>query len=294
MLFLSKRKWWILGAFVFLYPFYCPLVYKLTGFSLGELYTFDMPQNEFMVIWIVLGVIIGVVSNVRLSQKRIHHQVKELCVNCFSSGVDLLGSSNENTRIGGAYHLCYLAGENKKEYLESVCEILCTHIHTITNKLEYRIKYADEPSIEIQTILNILFKEERGELIFEKCKKNLSRVILNGADFRKDILNNVNFMNTILNDVQFNDATLCNVDFMNAKLNNIDFWDARLNNINFRNATLSNIHFNSAKLCSIVFRNAKLSNVDFRNAKFEDKVIFTGTSLENIPLEEITIAKHNL
>ena len=100
-----------------------------------------------------------------------HHQVKELCDNYFTSGIDLLGSPNEYTRISGAYHLFSLASKHKKEHLESVCEILCAHIHSITNKLEYKIKYTDEPSKEIQTILNILFKEERGELIFEKCKK---------------------------------------------------------------------------------------------------------------------------
>jgi len=300
MNFLCKRKWWILGVFIFLYPFYCPLIYQLTGFSLGELYTFDMPRNEFMIIWIVLGGIIGVVSNVRLSKKFMRHQVKELCVNCFSSGVDLLGNPNEYTRISGAYNLYFLAGEHKKEYLESVCEVLCTHIQTITNKLEYKIKYSDEPSMEIQTILNLLFKEDKDELIFDKCKKNLSRVSLNGADFRKAILNNVNFINTILNDVQFNDATLSNVDFMSATLSNVDLWDAKLSNINFRNATLGNIHFNSAQLCRIVFRDATLCDVDFRDATFsdvnfwyaklEDKVIFTGTSLENIPPEEITLA----
>jgi len=220
-----------------------------------------------------------------------NHQVKELCVNCLASGVDLLRSPNEYTRIGGAYNLFFLASERKEEYSEAVCNILCTHIHTITNKQEYIIKYAEEPSKEIQTILNILFKEEKDELIFDKCKKKLSRVILDGADFRKAILNNVNFMNTSLKNVNFNDATLSNVDFMGARLRNVDLWDAKLTNINFKNAILRNIHFNSAILCNTVFRDATLSDVDFSHVKFEGKVIFAGTSLENIPLLNLTVSK---
>jgi uncharacterized protein YjbI with pentapeptide repeats len=229
-------------------------------------------------------------------------QVKELCDDCLASGIELLGNPNENTRISGAYHLFSLAGEHKKDCLASVCDILCTHIHTITNEQEYIIKYSQEPSREVQSILNILFKAERDELIFEKCKKTLSRVKLNGADFRKAILSNVNFMNTILNGVNFNDASLSDVDFMGAKLSNIDLWDAKLYNINFKNVTLRNIHFNSAILSNIVFRDATLSDVDFQNAKFnnvnfryakfDDKVSFTGTSLENIPLEEMIGAGH--
>jgi len=290
MSFLKKHKWQVLGAFIFLYPFYCPLIYKITGFSLGELYTFDMPWNDFMMIWIVLGGVIGIVSTNEYSQKRIDNQVKQLHKNSLSSGIELLENPNEFTRISGIYHLYYLAGEHKKEYLESVCEIFCAQIQKITNQLEYKIKYTDEPSKEIQTILNILFKEEKEDLIFEKCKKNLSRVMINGADFRKAIFSNVIITNAILNDVYFNDATLCNVDFMGAQLSNIDLWDAELTNINFKNATLRKIHFNFAKLSNIVFRDATLSDIDFRNAKFEDNVIFTGTSLENIPLEEITLS----
>ena len=50
---LSKHKWLIVGL-IFLYPFYCPLINKISGLNLGELYTFNLPQTEFMTVWFAL------------------------------------------------------------------------------------------------------------------------------------------------------------------------------------------------------------------------------------------------
>ena len=304
-----KNLWWV-GLLIFLYPFYLPLVNKIPAISL-ELYTYGLEVRDFMIIWVAVGAIIGVVFNIRLTQDRIMGQeillnrqedqfvqrielqykqfkeqtdkqnkqiqilAKQSRDNRFSSGVELLGNTNESARIGAAFTLYFLANEFN-EYRKLTCEILCAHIRTVTNKQEYKIHYTDRLSNEIQTILDLLFKEEYGS-IFDSYHKNLAGAICYGANFADGILNNVNFKFVTLN----------NANFSNAKLGDVDFKDAKLSNVNFESAKLSNINFFRATLSNVSFERVAFNHTLFSFAKFKDKIDFTGTSLANIPLEEI-------
>ena len=326
---LSKHKWLIVGL-IFLYPFYCPLINKISGLNLGELYTFNLPQTEFMTVWFALGGIFGVVYNIILTQKRItiqenqqyeqkvqftkqiekqdnqieiqqknfdaqikkqddqiQIQQKQLRDTRFSSGVELLGNQNESARIGGAYNLYFLANEYPNEYLNPVCEILCAHIRTITSSKEYQETYKEKASNEIQTIINMLFREknDKGNFIFNECNKNLAGTFLFGVNFSKAKINKVNFLyaqistvkytngsfqNTILSDVVFFHSTLRDVFFTNAILNNVSFSYSQLSNINFEFAQLSKINFNNAQLNKVDFKSTVLSGVNFCTYKNSD------------------------
>lgn len=271
--FLKKYQWWIFGV-VFSYPFYCLLIGKIWNF--GELYTFGLPLNEFMTVWFTLGGIIGVVSNIRLTQKRMTEQQKQFSNTRFSSGVEVLGNQNESARIGGVYTLYFLAREYPNDYLETVCEILCAHIRTITSNKEYQEKYKEKPSNEIQTIINLLFKKNNEDLIFDNCKKNLRETFFVGANFYDAKLSNVNFFNAKLSNLKYSEGS-----FRNAKLSNIQFLFAELGPINFDSAKLINVKFPLAKLKSVYFTNAELRDVDFKNAEIS-KVNFNFAKLNSV------------
>jgi len=309
MEFIRKNVWWVV-LIIFLYPFYLPLINKIPDIK-WELYTYGLDVKDFMIVWVAVGGIIGVVFNIILTQKRMtvqeqllneqeeqyirqietqykqfkeqtDKQVEQIKIlqkqsrdSRFSSGVELLGNTNESARIGGAFNLYFLAKEFK-EYRKPVCEILCAHVRTITTKQEYKIKYTEKPSNEIQTILDLFFKEEYG-LFFDNCDKNLAEAIFNGADLSEATLINVNLRFAVINNVNFYKATLSNVRFHKATLSNVDFGSAGLNNVEFFRATLKNVDFNSASLSKIIFSFAIL----------QEKIDFTGTSLENIPFKEI-------
>lgn len=289
--FWNKCKWWLLGI-IFLYPFYLLPLGKI--WCIDELYTFGLPLKDFMPVWIALGGIIGVVTNIILTQQRmteqqrqfktqikkqnkqIKIQQKQMRDNRFASGVKLLGNSNESTRIGGAYNLYFLA-RDFEEYRESACEILCAHVRTKTGEEDYPEKYKDKPSNEIQTIINLLFKEEY-KLIFKECEKNLKGTFLNG----------VSFFRAKLNRARFNHATFCDVDFRFAKLSYVDFNWATLIDVDFESfAELSNVNFWVATLDKVNFRSTIFNVVDFWDTTFQTEIDFTGTKLEGLTTDEI-------
>ena len=311
--FVSRPAIWLIAILViFLYPFYCPLITILTGFKIGELYTFGLARNEFMMVWIALGGIMGIISIIRLTQKRIliqeqqqetqreqfekqnEKQDKQLLDNRFSSCVELLGNPKESARIGCAYNLYFLAEECPDDYLNPICEILCAHIRTITNEKPYLEKYREKPSNEVQTILNLLFqKDKHDNLIFDKCFKNFDGAFLGGTILSGATLSNVNFRNATLSIVDFESASLNKVDFVNASLKNVNFNNSDLYNVNFMFSSCKYVGFYDAVLSKIDFRHVKFSDVDFWNAKLKDKVNFAETVLEKFSREELIRPGHS-
>jgi len=298
--------WLVVFLIIFLYPFYCPLITQVTGYKLSELYTFGLLRNEFMLVWIALGGIIGIIVTVEQTQKRIflqeqqqesqrvqfqtqnEKQDKQLLDNRFSSCVELLGNPKESARIGCAYNLYFLADECPEDYLHPICEILCAHIRTMTNEKTYQEKYREKPSNEMQTVLNLLFQKDRHDnLIFEKCFKNLEGAFLGGFVLSNTILSNVNFRSATLSIVDFESASFHKVDFVNASLRNVNFNSAELYNVNFMFSSFSYVGFYGASLSQVDFRHVKLSDVDFWNAKLKDKNNFKETVLEKYSHEEI-------
>jgi hypothetical protein len=115
-----------------------------------------MDAKEAVTTLIALGGVVAVVIGIFQTNKRITQQEKQGRDARFAAGVELLGNPHESTRIGGAYNLYFLA-RDFEEYRAPVCEILCAHIRTVTGAKEYRDKYAEKPSNEVQTIISLLF-----------------------------------------------------------------------------------------------------------------------------------------
>jgi hypothetical protein len=276
----------IVMSVVAAYPFIGQVAVEQRVVRGERLYTFGLPQENFVAAWLALWVFVGAGLNVLLMYWRVavmekqqesqqkqlaimdkqqKSQQKQLNETRFATGVQLLGNDKQSARIGGIYHLFFLASEYPIEYLEPVCEILCTHVRTITRDKEYQGKYRERPSNEIQTILNLLLKDSKS--IFHYSEKNLMETFLSNADFE----------NTLFNKVSFNGSTIRNAGFKNA----------RLRNVNFRGATLSRVGFVYARFeKNVRFTDAVLQDVDFRDAKLE-KVDFSGTALAGYSHEEI-------
>ncbi len=180
-----------------------------------------------------------------------------------------MGNPHESTRIGGAYNLYFLA-RDFEEYRAPVCEILCAHIRTITSDKNYQEKYNEIASIEVQTIIDLLFrKHEKGISIFSGDNlKNLSGAFLCGVTFL-----NFDGFNTIINHVNFSYATLTYIAFNKIILNKVNFMGAILKYVDFQNATLKNLFFDGAT---------------FEGEELNKEWCFYETCLEGYSIEEIT------
>lgn len=303
--------WWILG--VVLFCALCWLIWCPSGLDRKDAITSCIALGG------VLAVVVGIFqTNRRITQQedqfnaqikkqneqiRIQHQ--QLLDTRFASGVELLGNPHESTRIGGAYNLYFLARDNK-EYIKTVCEILCAHIRTITSDTNYQEKYKDKPSNEIDSIIYLLFhkrefnvsKEEIHGSIFMDKSKFLSKSYLCGANFMTTKLDSVHLMSAKLNyahftlaelqGVRFGAAELKNSFFDHSKLNDVDFIGAQLDSADFHDVKeMRKVDFSVAKLENANFQSAKMTEVDFRGAVFNDKTNFTGTRLADHSYEEI-------
>ena len=121
-------------------------------------------------------------------QKQIDTQINQRVDDRFNSAIDLLGSSETSVRTGAIYALHELAIEEEK-YRRQIAQILCSHIHSKTNESEYKKTHSKRPSNEIQTTIDLLFKEKglytkKFARAAEFPKANLSHACLMGVDLR--------------------------------------------------------------------------------------------------------------
>jgi uncharacterized protein YjbI with pentapeptide repeats len=280
------------GVVIFLLPFCCLAFHDWFGWGSKELYTFGLELKDFMTVWIALGGVVAVVGGIIQTQRRITLQEKQLTRQeaqftaqtelqqkqqrdgRFASAVELLGNPHESTRIGGAYNLYFLACDFG-EYRHAVCEILCAHIRTITSDKIYQEKHKEKPTIEVQTIINILFKEVWEDYsVFYDCFKNLRGTFLYGVtfpsaskisytDFCDAIIKDVDFSGLILTNIGFSRAIIADVKFSGSELEDVRFVGAELLDVNFNEATLRNVRFPKAILNKVNFTGARLVSVRF-------------------------------
>jgi len=278
--FLGKYKWWIAG-FVFLYPFYCPLINKIAGLNLGELYTFNLPQTEFMTVWFALGGIFGVVYNIILTQKRITIQENQQYEQKLQFTKQIEKQDNQieiqqknfdaqikkqddqiqiqqkqlrDTRFSSGVEL--LGNQHESARIGGAY-----NLYFLAN--EHRDEYL-EPVCEILCahIRSITSDKEYQKKYQEKTSNEIQTIL--HLLFKKD-----KFDYLLFNDCPKNlsGTFLCKTDFTSAQLSNVDFCYAKLSNVEFYNANLSNVDFMYAELNSVEFRNAKLNKVEFHKAK---------------------------
>ena len=208
----------------------------------------------------------------------------------FKDAIQLLGSEQTATRLGGIYALHHLAIETKgnyKSYTLSVFNILCSYIRQKTNEKEYMELHCktnkdgtfdknNKPSIEIQTIIDLLFKEVNKD--YEPCYKgliaNLSYSNLCGANFFYAHCQEANFLEANFEGSNFKYANCYKTNFRGADFSqthclNTDFREAICEGSWFVNSNCQYANFSGAFCASIDFFDSNCEGADFSEAHCE-------------------------
>lgn len=232
-----------------MFPILGVCIYERTGFTIGRLWTFGLDTTkDFFTFWIALFGIIGVAYNIWLNIQRNSNQEKQIRDNRFAESIKLLGNEKESARIGGIYNLYFWAKEFE-EYRESVFMIFCSHIRSITIASDYQRQYSDKPSNEIQTIIDVVFRNKKDLNLFDGFKADLHQSWLKGANFKNANLRGAIFSEAHLEDAKFISADLTNgVKLRDANLNNAWFsyatWDGTdIEYVNFKGAIVTDSIF---------------------------------------------------
>ena len=219
-------------------------------------------------------------------EKQIDIQINQRIDERFNSAINLLGSNETSARTGAIYALHELAIEEEK-YRRQITQILCSHIRSKTNEAEYQKTHSERPSNEIQTTINLLFKEEglyKQEFarVVEFPKANLSHAYLIQADF----------LNAQCQGVDFRNAQCQGVDFMFAQCEGADFVFAQCQRVNFFMAQCQGANFMEAQCQGVDFRNAQCQGADLSKAQFDQPLdIQTGGEINDRAIKAIEDAR---
>ena len=164
------------------------------------------------------------------------------------NAIEHLGATSDSVRLGGIYELFHLA-DDTTEWRQTILDILCAHIRRTTHEKEYQDTHQQEPSEEVQSMLNLLFVQTHS--IFRGQKINLQGAWLNGADLRS---------------AQLQCAKLNNTHLQGAHLENAQLQGATLNKAKLQFAWLSNASLHGADLCNASLQLAQLEGAQLQGA----------------------------
>ena len=264
--------------------------------------------NEFVTPWIMFLGLSGIVISYKQAQDYDKEQRRQTAIEErkerdkeYYMYVDNLKHSNEGNRIDAIENLYKLAYEYPSERSQKVCEVFCSHIREITSDSIYQTKNSNKPPKDIQNIIDLLLKNDKDSLIFNRFWKNLKGSYLNGADFQNAKLNSVDFIDATLSNADFRLAFLNNVTFISdAKNHDINFGEAELSNVDFRNNKLTKVNFKKSKINRVIFKNTRLSDINFEDAylnevNFDESVMirvsFRNDTLINVSFRKDTLQK---
>lgn len=190
------------------------------------------------------------------------------------NAIEHLGSDSESVRLGGTYELVHLA-QDTNSLRQSILNILCSHIRRTTKEEMYQKEHPWKPSEEIQSLLTLLFVEQKD--VFAGLRVDLNGSHLNGADLREAQLCEANLRRTNLNKALLDNARLESVRLTEAYLK-----EARLGNANLREAQLfmahmQGVYLEDARLQGANLMDAKLTSAWLRGAQLQGAFLFNST-----------------
>ena len=182
----------------------------------------------------------------------------------FKNAIDHLGNDSASVRLGGVYALHHIAQE-VEDYRKRVFEILCAHIRATTTNAAYKPRNADskkiKPTIEIQSILNLLFNETQGKEIYKGLHSNLEGADLHGAMFE-----GANLQDAYLEEANLQDAYLLGANLQDAYLLGANLQDADLRVVNLQNSSLEGANLQDAHLMGAYLQYAYLLGANLQDA----------------------------
>ena len=198
------------------------------------------------------------------------------------NAIEHLGSEEESVRLGGSYELFHLVRpSDAKDLRQTVLDILCAHIRTKTTEKKdqdsYQSKYQSKPSAEIQSLLNLLFREK--EAVFRGLHIDLQDSWLNGADLREARLSEAVLTGVYLQGANLRKARLQWADLQRAQLQDALLPAARLQGAFLQHARLQGASLEDASLQYADLQNASLNNAHLDAAQLQ------GANLEQTRLK---------
>lgn len=306
---------------IFFFPFAGVFLGDITGKYLIPLYTFGIPDLKgFYTFWIALFGAIGIAYNIYQNQKRIYHQEKQLVNqneqlekqqqqidlqkkverdNRFVKGLELLGNKNEVTRSGAVYNLYFLAKEFPEDYKLPVFDLLCTLIRIITSDEDYKKDHLKQPSYEIQTLINLLFKPQNKISTFIGEKAYLANTFLVGINLDGANLDGINLeganlaeahldKTSTLKDAKLRDIILEKADLSGAILTGANLYQANLIDAKLTGAYLHHACLEKADLTCANLKGIQADYVDLRQATL------WGANLSNADLTDAILCGADL
>ena len=163
----------------------------------------------------------------------------------FHSAIELLGNSDISTRTGALYSLYHVAVRSNW-YCNQVMHVLCAYVCQRTEEDAYRERHATEPSNEIQTAINLLFRGTvEGKGLYSVFSDKLAPAYLSGA-------------------------YLAGADFTAAECPKCDFTDANCQGADFAESNCQGAIFRHAQCQGASFKEALCQGADFTGANCED------------------------
>ncbi|SHN93299.1 pentapeptide repeat-containing protein [bacterium endosymbiont of Bathymodiolus sp. 5 South] len=217
------------------------------------LYYFDYINMEEQITLTSIGSGLIAIIGLYFFYKRLKNQDIQRVDDRFNSAINLLGSSETSARTGAVYVLHELALEEDK-YRQQIVQILCSHVRSKTSETEYQKTHKERPSNEIQTTLNLLFKEEKRGLYtqdFAKVsgfpKADLSHAYLVKADFRYTQCQGAYFWGAQCQRASFRGAQCQEANFFDAQCQGAYFWGAQCQGAYFSKAQYQEANFSEAQ-----------------------------------------------
>jgi uncharacterized protein YjbI with pentapeptide repeats/heme/copper-type cytochrome/quinol oxidase subunit 4 len=199
----------------------------------------------------------------------------------FKNAINMLDSKESTICLGGIHAMNNIAQENE-EYRSQVFDVLIAFISDRTKfikswyELTFEERLINQPSIEIITILRILFSSNS---IFKNFDARFENVKLYGANLRnynfsRCHFKNVEFQNCDLRNSLFIKCNFFNSDFTLCDLNSVDFteskfWDntalccCGMYFTNFTGCYIQNVRFSFSSMFDVRFDGAVLNQTSF-------------------------------
>ena len=196
-------------------------------------------------------------------QKQIDLQIEHRTDERFTDSIGLLGSSETSARTGAIYSLYQLAlDDDKNKYRSQIAQILCSHIRSKTQELDYQTTHKKRPSNEIQTCINLLFKENGLYQQDFAAQHNFPR-----ADLSYAYLIYANFDKAQCQLASFYKAQCQEVYFRKAQCQGADFYKAQCQGVNFSEAQCQGAYFYKTQCQGADFCKAQCQGADFCKAQ---------------------------
>ena len=189
----------------------------------------------------------------------------------FKSTASLLGSDDAFARMGAIYSLYQIAIESEAHRVQAAAA-LCKYVRSKTQEKSYKKLCYWHPLAEIQTAIDVLFKDTPGETgLYPRFPNlppaNLTGARLDGTNFAKTKCQTAIFKKSSLYGADFSGAYCRDADFRNALCVRAIFADADCRDANFRKANCQEANFAKAHCQRALFSGAQCQGANFSSAR---------------------------